>query len=98
MSNLRQAAQHPDSTYINTDPFFGDESELTCRTVAIRKARKAHRCFSIDGKQDHEIKPGERYRFEQARVDGSFWGSYRICLACMDKLIAGFEGFGDDDE
>lgn len=84
--------KHTDDDYINTDPFFGDESELTCRTVAIRTAKKDHTCFGIDGKQDHEIKPGERYRFEQARVDGSFWGNYKICLPCMDRFISDMEG------
>lgn len=85
---------HADEVYIRTDPFFGDEADLTCRAVTIRTARKAHTCFSIDGKQDHLIAKGERYRFETARVDGSFWGSYRICLSCMDRLIDD----GDDDE
>ena len=90
------SAKHTDTEYISADPFFGDESELTCRTVAIRTARKSHTCFSIDGKQDHEIKPGERYRFEQARVDGSFWGQYKICLHCMDRLISDLQG--EDEE
>lgn len=80
---------HPDQMYIQTDPFFGEEAELTCRTVVIRTARKQHACFGLSGKQDHTIKPGERYRYETARVDGSFWGSYRICLNCMDKYING---------
>jgi len=86
------STQHPETAYLWIDPFFGDESELTCRTVKIRTARKTHRCYSIDGRQDHEIAPGDRYRFEQARVDGSFWGSYRICFACMDRLIGDAEG------
>jgi len=73
--------------YINIDPFFGDESELTCRTVSIRKARKEHLCFTLNGNQDHYIHPGEYYRYESARVDNSFWGEYKICLNCMDKLI-----------
>lgn len=82
-------AAHPDTTYIRTDPFQGDEAELTCRTVAIRTARKEHKCFDLSGKQDHTIKPGERYRYEKALVDGDFWGEYHMCLKCMDKLISG---------
>lgn len=74
--------------YINYDPFQGDESELTCRSVVIRKANKEHTCYGLTGKQDHTIKPGERYRYEKARIDGSFWGEFRICLGCMDKFIA----------
>ena len=80
-----------DADYIAYDPFQGDEAELKCRTVAIRTARKEHPCFSLDGKQDHQIKPGERYRHERALVDGSFWGNYRICLGCMDKFFEEFE-------
>ncbi len=80
--------KHPDLMYIDTDPFQGDESELTCRTVTIRTARKEHICFDIHGRSDHTIKPGERYRFERARVDGDFWGEYKICLKCMDKMIS----------
>lgn len=85
---------HTDTEYINADPFFGDEAELTCRTVVIRTARKQHPCFGLDGKQDHNIEPGQQYRFETARVDGSFWGKYRICLGCMDKFLSE----GEDDE
>lgn len=77
------------SDYINADPFSGDEAELTCRTVAIRTARKEHSCYGLSGRCDHTIKPGQQYRHERARIDGSFWGEYRICLSCMDKFIAG---------
>ena len=80
--------QVTDEDYINHDPFCGDESELSCRSVSLRKARKEHLCFTLDGKQDHNIKVGERYRYEKALVDKSFWGEYRICLKCTDKFIA----------
>lgn len=85
-----------DDDYICADPFFGDEADLRCRSVAIRKARKQHQCFTLDGKQDHAIEPGERYRYERALVDGSFWGEYRICLKCMDAFLA--DGLDDDSE
>jgi len=90
--------KRPDSEYISADPFFGDESELTCRNVAIKTARKKHTCFSLNGKQDHEISPGDRYRHETARVDGSFWGSYKICLKCMDRFIDDMTGESDDED
>jgi hypothetical protein len=80
-------AKHSDETYIGTDPFFGDEAELTCRTTTIRTARRAHVCYGLGGERDHSIQPGQRYRYERARVDGSFWGEYKICLDCMDKFI-----------
>lgn len=74
--------------YIDNDPFQGDESELTCRNIEIRRARKPHKCFSLNGRQDHDIQPGQLYRYEKALVDGDFWGEYRICLHCMDKWLA----------
>ena len=36
--------------YLSYDPFYGDEADLTCRTLKIVKARKDHVCFSLDGK------------------------------------------------
>lgn len=83
-------ARHNDEEYIGTDPFFGEEADLSCRTVAIRTAAKEHVCFSLDGKQDHAITKGQRYRYERALVDRSFWGEYRICLDCIDKHIEEF--------
>jgi len=75
--------------YLLQDPFQGDESELTCRTVTLRKARKNHLCYGLDGKQEHGIQAGDYYRYERARVDGTFWGEYKICLACMNAFIEG---------
>lgn len=74
-------------SYVTTDPFHGDESHLTCRTVTLRQARKNYLCYGLTGKRDHGIQAGTIYRYERARVDGSFWGEYRICLACMDEFI-----------
>lgn len=78
--------QYTNETYMRIEPFL-DEAELTCRTVAIRKARKQHTCFSFSKETSHTIAPGERYRHERALVDRDFWGEYRICLVCMDKFI-----------
>lgn len=82
---------HDDATYIRTDMFFGEEAELSLRTVKLVKARKEHDCyFSVSPYgQKHTIKPGDRYRHERALVDGDFFGSYRVCLPCLDKFIAG---------
>ena len=90
--------KHTDAEYASFDPFQGDESDLRCRTVAIRTARKEHPCFSLPGTEPHAIKPGSRYRQERALVDSSFWGNYRICLGCLDKWIAECEGNDADDE
>ena len=85
--------KHTADEYANADPFEGDESELACRTVTIRKARKDYLCFGLNGRQDHGIQKGTFYRHERARVDGSFWGEYRICLQCIDALLAGEDDF-----
>lgn len=91
-------SRHTDKDYISADPFSGDESDLQCRTIAIRTARKRHQCHTITGIQDHTIEPGDRYRHERALVDGSFWGEYRICLKCMDELLADLHGDDDGDD
>lgn len=88
---------HTDSEYINTDPFFGDESELSCRTIAIKTARKDHLCYGLQGEMDHGIRTGTRYRYEKALIDGDFWGEFRICLCCMDEFM-GSDGDDDDDD
>lgn len=88
--------KYTDSDYIATDPFFGDESDIKCRTVKIKTARKQHKCFGLTGQQDHMINPGDRYRYEKALVDGSFFGEYKICLKCMDEFISDIEGHDDD--
>ena len=75
--------------YSNHDPFFGDESQIDCKTVAIRKARKEHVCFGLTGKQDHVISSGQYYRHEKALVDRSFWGEYKLCLNCVQRSISG---------
>ncbi|WP_440030083.1 hypothetical protein [Chromobacterium amazonense] len=79
--------KHSDADYLAFNPFDGDEADITLRTVRIRTARKQHLCFTLTGARDHNIEPGQKYRYERARIDGSFWGEYRICLPCIDKWI-----------
>lgn len=74
--------------YINIDPFAGDESEVKCRTVKVRVARKDHQCYGLTGQMDHKIQRGDRYRYERALVDGK-WGEFRMCLPCLDRFLAG---------
>jgi hypothetical protein len=81
--------KHTDDDYINYDPFVGDEADIKCRTVTVKKARKEHVCWGLDGNMDHKIAPGEKYRHERALIDGDFWGEFKLCLNCMDKFIAG---------
>lgn len=93
---LTNSQKYTDADYLAFDPFQGDEAKITLRTVKIRTARKKHLCFTLSGRQDHHIAPGQRYRHERARVDGSFWGEYRICLSCIDKWINEGEEDADD--
>lgn len=87
--SLPEWHKHTETEYLGADPFQGDESELSCRTVTIRKARKDYLCYGLGGRQDHGIQKGNFYRHEKARVDGSFWGEYRICLQCIDAWLVG---------
>ena len=89
--------QITDENRLEYDMFQGDDAEISCRTVAIRTAAKEHTCFGGLGSygDGHTIKKGERYRHERARIDGDFWGEYRICLHCLDKEII---ALGDDDD
>ncbi|AVG17068.1 hypothetical protein CFN79_15070 [Chromobacterium vaccinii] len=79
--------RYSDADYLAFDPFQGDEAEIKCRSTKIRTSRKRHLCFTLTGRQDHHIEPGQRYRHERALIDGSFWGEYRICLSCIDQWI-----------
>lgn len=92
-------ATRTDQDYIDFDAFQGEEGELTLRKIALRKARKPHQCFLslTPGREAHHIQPGERYRHEQALVDGDYFGRYAMCLACIDKEIDVLEGEELDD-
>lgn len=89
-------AQITDAEAIAWDPFIGDESVLTLRTVRVRTARKQHACFfsGVDGRPTHAIEPGTRYREERALVDGDFFGRYCMCLPC---IAADMAAVGDDE-
>lgn len=79
-----------DNIYLRWDPFDGADRDvkITCRTLKIVTTRRPQRCLGSDGAADqHDIPPGTRARNERAIVDGE-WGSYYICLACMDKWLA----------
>lgn len=87
-----------DDDYIYYDAFPGDEAELTCRTVTLRKARKEHDCFFCIIKDKHKtIKPGDRYREEKALVDGDFFGRYCICFKCIEDDYTQNEEDDQDD-
>jgi hypothetical protein len=87
---------YSEQKYIGFDPFFGDEAEISCRTVKLVKVRKPHACFFGLNGDGHQIVPGDHARHEKALVDGSYWGSYYLCIPCLNREIAAFSG--DDDE
>lgn len=79
--------KYEEDDYLSLNMFEDQDAELSCQQIKMRKARKRHVCFSLDGKQDHFIEKGETYRYEKALVDCSFFGQYRLCLKCLDKWL-----------
>ena len=79
-----------DADYIRYNPFDGERDvQIRCRTVKIVTVRKPRPCQVVNGESDgHEIKVGQRARYETAIVDGE-WGRYYVCLPCMDKWLKG---------
>jgi hypothetical protein len=85
----RKNLMRSDADYLQYDPFDGDRDvDVRARTVKLVTTRKAQRCYGSDGKM-HDIPAGTRTRHERAIVDGT-WGSFYVCLACMDKWLKEF--------
>lgn len=80
--------------------FQGEDGDIRLHTKHMRTAAKEHPCFGGLGSHGdgHTIKKGDCYRHDRARVDGDFWGEYRICTRCLDKWIAELNGDEDEDE
>lgn len=89
------ALTHTEQEYIDVDLFQGDEAELSCYMVKLVKTRKSHACFFGINGDGHQIAPGDHARHERALVDGDYWGSYYVCIPCLDREIAVLNG--DDD-
>lgn len=90
--------KYPDTDYLTFDPFFGDEAEISCRTVKLVKVRKPHVCFFGLNGDGHQIASGDHARHEKALVEGSYWGNYYMCIPCLDREIAELHGECDDDD
>ena len=88
MADLAYAEQ----VYSGFDPFFGEEADITCRTVKLVKVRKHHACFFGENGDGHQIPPGALARHEKALVDGDYWGNYYLCIPCLDREIAMLHG------
>lgn len=81
-------AKVTDADYLRYDPFDGDRDvDIRCRTRKLVTVRKPQKCHGLDYESHgHEIKVGERARYEQAIGEGK-WGRYYVCLACMNKWL-----------
>lgn len=81
------AKKRTDADYCGFDPFAGDRDvDIRNRKVKIVTTRKKQWCAGTGAKDDHDIPPGTRARFESAFVEGRP-GSFYSCLACMDKMM-----------
>lgn len=81
-------AKRTDEEYVAFDPFDGERDvDLRLKRVKMVTTRKPHMCLSNDKTTMHEIPAGERARYESALVDGEYFGSYYLCVKCMDDWI-----------
>ncbi len=86
------ALTYSEQECIAFDPFFGEEADITCRTVKLVYVRKPHAChFGLNG-DGHRLAIGDRARRERALVDGDYWGSYYICIPCLHREMAELRG------
>ena len=77
-----------DEDYLRFDPFDGDRDvDVRIKTVEVVTTRKPHICAMPTDEKQHTIPSGSRARHETAIVDGE-WGSYYICVGCMDTWLA----------
>ena len=83
---------YTEQDYISFDPFFGEEADITCRTVKLVKVRRPHPCFFGQNGDGHGIAQGDIARHEKALVDGDYWGSYYLCIPCLNREIADLYG------
>lgn len=88
--------KHNADDYLNYDPFEGDmDADIRCRTVKLVRTRAPHDCATW--LEPHTIEPGTMARFDKAFVDGSHWGSYYTCTACMDQWLDEVIGLDGDE-
>jgi hypothetical protein len=83
---------YSEQDYLALDLFVGEDAELKCRTVKLVKTRKQHPCFFGQNGDGHGIAPGEYARHEKALVDSDYWGSYYLCIPCLNREMADLHG------
>lgn len=83
---------YSEQDYLGLDLFVGEDADIKCRTVKLVKVRKPHACFFGSNGDGHRIEPGHIARHEKALVDGDYWGSYYLCIPCLDREMADLRG------
>jgi hypothetical protein len=83
---------YSEQDYVDFNPFFGEEADISCRTVKLVMVHKPHACFFGMNGDGHRISQGDYARYETALVDGSYWGRYYLCIPCMNREIADLRG------
>jgi hypothetical protein len=78
--------------YLELDLFAGEDADITCRTVKLVRTRKRHICFFGLNGDGHSIAQGDYARHEKALVDSDYWGSYYLCIPCLNREIADLRG------
>lgn len=94
--------KYTEEQMLDYDPFFGEEGVITLHTKKIVKVRKSHPCwFGLNRFRDdvnHLIEKGQKARFEKALIDGDYFGSYYMCLGCLEKEMDDVYWNGEEDE
>lgn len=84
--------KYSDRDYLEFDLFVGEDADIKCRTVKLVKTRKKHPCFFGQNGDGHNIAPGQYVRYEKALIDGDYWGSYYLCIPCLNREMADLRG------
>lgn len=93
------AAKFPDHVYLSHDFLGPHDGSVKLRRVKMVKARTSHYCDEGSGPygDSHQIRPGDRYRLETGLVDGDYFGKYKTCIGCMDRILVDDFGLNPND-
>jgi hypothetical protein len=82
------AGSYSDEQITRWDPFDGERDvDIRCQSVRVVTTRTVRQCVGHGGRDTaHQMAPGTRARLERALVEG-VWGSYYICVACMETWL-----------
>ena len=85
--------------YLHTNWFEGSDENVACKsTKLVMKTRKVHACtFGIMDNNEHNIPIGSEALYEKG-ILWEKWGSFYICVPCMEKHLDEYCGFGPEQE